>query len=186
MALLPVCLSLPSLTKLSEVMGFVFDWAQPFSLVLFIFHNFFEGQHETFLVPLCTCWSFSSPVSLHHWPCCAQQMAIAILLSPVKAGPGPLLSPRKRGRERVEGQKAWGWCWISHPVASGLLRPGGEEGERGQQAGGSGGWKVGAVYWCLTLRVCLCTLQSYWHFGLWWTLTARMLMKIQHLVIFQW
>lgn len=154
------CLSMPPLTKWPEVTDFDFAWAQLSSWL--IFQKVSEGRHYRFQFPPHTRWPSSTPFSLHHWPRRAQQMAIAVLLTPVKAGPGSPLSLREGERGGAQG-----WCWISHPTASGLARPGADG-----QAGGGGGWKVGAVYWCLSSLVCLCTFQSYCPCSQLWSTTT--------------
>lgn len=90
-------------TGWSEVPTRDFAWAH--SLIFWAFHITIihkvpEGQHERFQSPSRTRWPSSTPFSPHHWPRRAQQMAIAVLLARVKAGPGPPLSSRERASER--------------------------------------------------------------------------------------
>ena len=96
-----------------------------------LFHDYFfiprkvpKGHRERFQVTPCSRWPPSTPFSPHHWFRRAEQMAIAVLLAPAEAGPGPPLSTGEG--KRGAGREAQGWCWISHPTASGLARPGAE------------------------------------------------------------
>lgn len=166
MAFMPVW----QLTRRSEVTGFDFTPAESFSWLFFIFHKVPKGRRERFQVTPRSRWPSSTPFSLHHWSRRTQQMAIAVLVTPVEAGPGPLLSTREKAGK---GREAQGWCWISHPTASGLVNL------ELKDTGGGGGWMVGAVYWCLTNRVCLCTLQTYCLCSqLWLTVTGSTLMNL--------
>lgn len=139
-------------------------------MTIFFFHKVPKGRRERFQVTPRFRWPSSTPFSLHHWSRRTQQMAIAVLVTPVEAGPGPLLSTREKAGK---GREAQGWCWISHPTASGLVNL------ELKDTGGGGGWMVGAVYWCLTNRVCLCTLQTYCLCSqLWLTVTGSTLMNM--------
>lgn len=99
------------------------------SKTLLNFHHSWVLRRSVWEIPgsLLTCWPSSSPFSLHQCSRQAQQMAIAVLLAPVKAGLGTLLSPTERWALQW-GWGGWGWeaqswCWISHLTASGLARP---------------------------------------------------------------
>lgn len=116
----------------------------------FSFHKLWKGRHERFQVPPGTRWPSSTLFSLHQWLRCAQQMAIAALLSPVKAGPGP--SPRERGRERGEGSSGLMLNFTPHGFRICETR---------SWWTGRWRWRIEGWCWCLTsLKVTVHTLCS--------------------------